>query len=300
MLRMANERLAPAQARPLIHCLFGLRAPPWSGIISSVGAGFVISFVLLFAGARMVSGLGPVLLAQPLLWALATTALFLVNVVPGMVRALRTRVYVDEAGLRIDQHGVRAYWPFGLIGEARVGHSFKYGAETLHIADATGRPVVEAPLFGKAAGREGQTVRDALAQRRSPAGRRLSGPAERLRRMGRGMTEWVSALQAESKTLRRSDYRSETLTPELLLSVARGLEYDPDDRAAAACVLLAGGDPTIATEVLSMLCASSPPMLVCLCDLPGGKRPEGQEALVREASEWLDGPDREEWERLRG
>lgn len=287
--------VAAKEPTRLVRCDFGVRGIPWAQLSRSAGAA-TIALVLVFASCAPALERDPglTLAFGAVNWLAFLLVAFGSTTFAPLWRAARTRVWVDEGGLRLEQSGRRTYWPRDIVGGGKVEHQVALGGAALVLQDTTDRPFLKVGLFGGGPRRQAAELAQAVLVlvTENRAARAPIPPA--LERRGREVADWVRTLgELGSRVANQAPgFRSQSLDVDALLAVLEDRRLGAEPRAAAAYLLLRTERPALAERVHACLGPATPPLMTVLCELAArGHASDGGEPL-REALEWLDADDR--------
>lgn len=257
-------RAAPliAATAPLIESGFGVRRVPWGDIFEALLSGSVVCLFFFCSCAGAVHSLRDLLLLASLALPAALIA-FAVRSLPSMREAMRTRVAVDEGGVRFVARGITAYVPFDQLSGAHVDERSLRGPATLSVLDRTGRALLTVGLFGSEVEGEAALIASTIVGAVGKQ-RRVAMPSP-LQRHGRPLAAYREGLIAEARRLGpATDYRDQGLDLDALAEEACDRSVHPDDRAALACFVCATLHSSARARVEASLGEATPPPVVLL------------------------------------
>jgi hypothetical protein len=205
-------------------------------------------------------------------------------------KSLRTSLALDDGGMRLALRGTRAHWPYSILGSAKVRLS-SFGTDALVISDRTDRVVVEIPLLNPAAAASAHEVVRRFEELHASA--LASTPAERdeLVRRGLALDEWCLALDELARLPEHPGFRERFLDRNELAEILAAPGARPEQRAAAAYVMLRSDEPHRETA-LSLLGPASPPLVLALAERAASELPVPARAR-EDARDYLDQDDRQ-------
>jgi hypothetical protein len=241
-------------------CAFGVRGVPLEPLSGAVGMGVLMAAIF---GFGFTSFRTAVFVGLSI-----AVASFLIVATQPMWAAARTRMWVDEAGIRWEYRNVRSYWPFELLGRCSIDRQI-WGGEALVIFDRTDRKALSVPLFGDGPKEQALALASVVNTRIAQA-LPTPEPLQPLLRRGRLTTPWLRALdEIASKISGGGDYRSVSIDAGMLRKAFRNKDLSPDCRAAAGYVLIILKDREAEEQVRAGLNEASAPTVLFLAHAAG-------------------------------
>jgi len=205
-------------------------------------------------------------------------------------KSLRTGLALDDGGMRLALRGTRAHWPYSILGSAKVRLS-SLGTDALVVSDRTDRVVVEVPVLNPATAESAREVVRRFDELHKRALESIPPERDELARRGLAIDEWCRALDELARLPEHPGFRERFLDRDELARILSATGARPEQRAAAAYVMLNSDEPHPATA-LSLLGAASPPLVLAMAERAAGELPIPDDAQ-RDALAYLDDDDRQ-------
>jgi hypothetical protein len=209
-----------------------------------------------------------------------------------VLKSVRTRVALDDGGMRLALRGSRGHWSYSVLGSAELRLS-SFGTDALVVSDRTGRTVVEVPALNAAARESAKIVAQLIHDGCSATRAWTRPPSEELARRGLSLAQWCRALDELAELPENPGFRDRALDRDELCELSSSSGAPIEQRAAASYVLLRSGGAH-RLRALAELGPAAPPLLVALAQrAAAGELPISAAALA-EAVAFLDEDDRRE------